>query len=144
MGVFDTVAALGNPATFTLFSLVALLGAALTPGVVQALVGCGMFDGVLAHLTFWNVFIGIVITAVLAALVVYVYTHLKWDFKVEGYGWRDRFKTIQFNELWMQFYDTELHPNVEYARHAISISRRTSGAVPDSTAQSSRPFVAGN
>lgn len=121
IGVFDTVAALGNPATFTLFSLVALAGAALTAGVVQALVGFGMFDGVLAHLTFWNVFIGMVVTAVATALVVYVYTHLKWDFKVEGYGWRDRFKTIHFNELWMQFYDTELHPNVEYARHAISI-----------------------
>jgi T6SS, Phospholipase effector Tle1-like, catalytic domain len=67
------------------------------------------------------VFFGSIVAATIAAAIVYFYTHVKWDFRVEGYGWKESLKTIHLNDLWMQFYDTELHPKVDYARHAISI-----------------------
>ncbi|WP_316168461.1 MULTISPECIES: DUF2235 domain-containing protein [unclassified Bradyrhizobium] len=121
IGVFDTVAALGNPVTFAMFTSIALAGAALFAGVLQALVTFAPAESSLSSLTFWNAFLGLVGAAGLMALIVYVYTHLKWDFDIAGQGWIERLKTIHFNGLWMKFYDTELNANVAYARHAISI-----------------------
>src|SRR5437868_3038645 len=62
-----------------------------------------------------------IVIAALTAGSVYMFTHLKWDLSVPGYGVTESIHTIHFNELWMKFYDQELNPNVEYARHAISI-----------------------
>ncbi|KRQ10159.1 hypothetical protein AOQ71_19510 [Bradyrhizobium manausense] len=71
--------------------------------------------------TFWKVLLTIVGAAILSALGIYIYTHLKWDFKGEGHSWKDKLRTIHVNELWRQFHDTELNPKVSYARHTISI-----------------------
>lgn len=73
------------------------------------------------YLSFWRVLLGTIGFAALCAFCVYVFTHLKWDFGIQGYDWRKSLRTIHFNDLWMTFYDTELDPNVAYARHAISI-----------------------
>lgn len=121
VGVFDTVAALGNLPTFLLFSGIFVAVVAVFAGVIQAVVGFLPADSFLARLTFGNVFSGVIALAALAAATVYVYTHLKWDFAVDGYGWKDKLRTMHFNELWMKFYDTELSAQVSYARHAISI-----------------------
>lgn len=121
VGVFDTVAALGNWPTFLMFAAVFVAGAAVFAGASQALVGFLPADGFLARFTFGNVFAGVIALAALTAVAVYVYTHLKWDFAVDGYGRRNKLRTIHFNELWMRFYDTELSAQVSYARHAISI-----------------------
>ncbi|MET4149070.1 DUF2235 domain-containing protein [Bradyrhizobium sp. RT7b] len=121
VGVFDTVAALGNWPTFLLFSTIFVVGVTVFAGVIQALVDFLPAGGFFAHFTFGNVFFGMIALAALTAVAVYVYTHLKWDFTVDGYGWKDKLRTIHFNELWMQFYDTELSAQVSYARHAISI-----------------------
>jgi len=121
VGVFDTVAALGNWPTFLMFSTVFVAGVAVFAGMIQALVGYVPAGSFLAHFTFGNVFVGVIALAALTAVAVYVYTHLKWDFAVEGYGWKDRLSTVHFNGLWMKFYDTELSARVSYARHAISI-----------------------
>ncbi|MDN4985550.1 DUF2235 domain-containing protein [Bradyrhizobium sp. WYCCWR 13022] len=121
VGVFDTVAALGNLPTFLLFTCVFAGGVAVFAAVVQVLVAFLPADSFLAYFTFLNVFGGVIALAALTALVVYVYTHLKWDFTVEGYDRGDKLRTMHLNELWMQFYDTELSAQVSYARHAISI-----------------------
>ncbi len=121
VGVFDTVAALGNWPTFLMFSTIFVVGVAVSAGMIQAVVGFLPPSSFLAHFTFGNVFASVIALAVLTGLAVYVYTHLKWDFAVEGQSRQDRLRTIHFNELWMQFYDTELSAQVSYARHAISI-----------------------
>lgn len=124
IGVFDTVAALGNPVTFTLFSAVFLLFAATLGAAGQVLAlfkSTPRIGWILGYLSFWHVFIAIVVLALLTAVVVYVFTHFKWDLRVPGYGLWSSLRTIHFNELWMKFYDYDLNPNVCYARHAISI-----------------------
>ncbi|MGJ5196554.1 DUF2235 domain-containing protein [Bradyrhizobium sp. SZCCHNR1085] len=121
VGVYDTVAALGNLPTFLLFAGIFVAGVAVFAAVIQALIGFLPADSFFARFTFGVVFGGVIALAALTALAVYVYTHLKWDFSVEGYGWGDKLRTVHLNELWMQFYDTELSAKVSYARHAISI-----------------------
>jgi hypothetical protein len=87
----------------------------------------------LRYFTFGNVFLAVVAGAAVCALAVYISTHLKWDFAVDGYGWKEKLRTIHFNEAWMTFYDTELSARVNYARHAISIDRiPTMGPPPGS------------
>ncbi len=124
IGVFDTVAALGNFVTGTLF-----FGAFLLSAVILAALGellsqfrnAPAVGSLLGLLTFAHVFWGIFIIAAVVAAAVYVFTHLKWDFSVPGYDLKRSLRTTHFNELWMKFYDQELNPNVRYARHAISI-----------------------
>ncbi len=118
IGVFDTVAALISPATTGLFVIVFLLFAAALGVIGQVL---ALFGGVLQILSFSHVFWGTIVFAALVAFAVYVFTHLKWDFSLPGYGFMDSLRTIHFNGLWMTFYDCELNPNVGYARHALSI-----------------------
>ncbi|WP_051000261.1 T6SS phospholipase effector Tle1-like catalytic domain-containing protein [Bradyrhizobium diazoefficiens] len=121
VGVYDTVAALGNLPTFLLFTGIFVAGVAVAAGLVQALVGFLPADSFFARFTFLNVFGGAIALTALIAFAVYVYTHLKWDFSVEGHRPGEGLRTIHLNELWMQFYDTELNPQISYARHAISI-----------------------
>ena len=124
IGVFDTVAALGNPVTSALFTVAFLVFAA----------GLGIVGWILTHfdetplvgwlfvyLSFRNVFWGTLVAAGFAAAIVYVFTHFKWGYELFGDDWKKSLRTIHFNELWMQFYDYDLNPNVGYARHAISI-----------------------
>jgi hypothetical protein len=59
--------------------------------------------------------------AIFASAAVYVWTHLKFDFAVPGYGYLDSIRTIHLTELWSAFYDARLDERVGYARHAISI-----------------------
>jgi uncharacterized protein (DUF2235 family) len=124
IGVFDTVAALGNLVTGTLFFGLFLLSAVILAAIGELLSqfrNAPTVGGLLGVLTFAHVFWGIFLIAVLVAAAVYVFTHIKWDFSVPGYDLKQALRTIHFNELWMKFYDQELNPNVEYARHAISI-----------------------
>ena len=55
------------------------------------------------------------------AVVWYVYTHLKFDFHIDEYDWKQKLRTIHLTELYQKFYDYTLNPNVPYAKHAISI-----------------------
>lgn len=121
VGVYDTVAALGNWPTFLLFSGIFALGVTVFAGLIQALVGLLPADSFFVRFTFGNVFWSVIALAALIAVAVYVYTHLKGDFSIDGYGWKEKLRTVHFNELWMKFYDTELSAQVSYARHAISI-----------------------
>ena len=124
IGVFDTVAALGNPVTTTLFSAVFILFAAALGLIGQFLSHFGdarAIGWLLGCLSFLHVFGAVLAAALLSAVGLYLATHLKWDFAVPGYDVRKSIKTAHFNELWMRFYDYDLNPHVGYARHAISI-----------------------
>lgn len=125
IGVFDTVAALGNRVTGTMFAA-AFFAVAAALGIVGEFLAQFSYvpwiGRLLSYLTFGNVFIAVVAAAAAVALFVYVFTHLKWDFAVGGYDWTQLLRTIHFNDLWMKFYDQDLDPNVKYARHAISIN----------------------
>lgn len=124
IGVFDTVAALGNPVTTTLFSGVFLLfaaGLALLGEFLSYYDDAPVIGWLLAYLTFWNVFEAVLGAAVLAAIGLYFFTHLKWDFRIPEYDFWSSARTVHLNDLWMRFYDYDLNPHVGYARHAISI-----------------------
>jgi len=68
-----------------------------------------------------NVFLGHACIGPRCAFCVYVYTHLKWisRFLVRL---EEVASTIHRNDLWMQFYDYDLDPNVG-TPHAISIEK---------------------
>jgi uncharacterized protein (DUF2235 family) len=73
IGVFDTVAALGNPATTTLFSAAFLLAAAALGGVGEALThfaDAPVIGRMLELLSFRNGFFGSIAAAAIAAAVV--------------------------------------------------------------------------
>jgi uncharacterized protein (DUF2235 family) len=129
IGVFDTVAALGNPVTTALFSAAFVLFAAalgIAGEVLSLFDGTPVIGWILGTLTFWHLFMAVLAGAVLIAIGVYVFTHFKWDFAVPGFGFWPLLKTAHFNDLWMAFYDYDLNPNVGYARHAISIDENRS------------------
>lgn len=124
IGVFDTVAALGSWRTFLLFTSVFLLAAAAAGVIGSYLTNFGddpWFGWLLAALSFKHVFFGIVGAAALAAFGVFVATHVKFDFRVPGYTWRQSLRTFHVTEIWQAFYDYNLNENVGYAKHAISI-----------------------
>jgi uncharacterized protein (DUF2235 family) len=124
IGVFDTVAALGSAVKFTFFLVLFLIGALVVSFVLSYLTNfpdAPWFGSVFQWLSTWHVFSFVVALAGCAALMVYIYTHLKFDFHVPGYTKKQGFDTIHFTELWQRFYNTDLDPHVYYAKHAISI-----------------------
>jgi uncharacterized protein (DUF2235 family) len=144
IGVFDTVAALGNPVTSTLFTLAFLIiaaGLGLLGWLLTHFEQTPVFGPLFAYLTFQNVFWGTIAAGTLISAAVYVFTHFKWAYELFNEDRKKAFRTIHFNELWMQFYDYDLNPNVAYARHAISIdeNRKSFKRVPwQSTKETSR------
>src|SRR5262249_48499904 len=117
IGVFDTVAALGNPVTSTLFTLAFLAFAAGPWGICWLLTYFNetpLFGWLLAYLSFRNVFWGTIAAGALIALAVYVFTHFKWAYELFHGDWRKSLRTMHFNSPWMQFYDYDLNSNVGY------------------------------
>lgn len=124
VGVFDTVAALGSFQTFVLFAgafLVAAAAAGLLGQYLSLFTEVPLIGRLLSLLSFWRVFGTIVGAAALFAFALFIYTHIKFDFRVPGYTWRQGLKTVHPTEIWQSFYDYNLNENVGYAKHAISI-----------------------
>jgi hypothetical protein len=113
IGVFDTVAALGNKwlAPILIAAIVAIpfalhyLGAALEPTYPWA----GRVTRDLGYL------------CVVAALLIYLKNYLKIAPSLPGYGFFRRLATLHLTRPKHEFYDTTLNVNVGYAKHAISI-----------------------
>lgn len=113
IGVFDTVAALGNKwlAPILMAAVVAIpfglhfLGARLESTYPWA----GKLTRDVGYLS------------VLAALLVYLKNYLKIAPRLPGYGFFRRLMTLHLTRPKHQFYDTTLNVNVGYAKHAISI-----------------------
>ena len=120
IGVFDTVASLLSP--MKLAPVVALF-LALDATASALLVFASYLPVLGRHFSslFWANFSWIFKLTALAALIGYVITHLKFDFRVPGYNWRQSLRTIHWTELYQQFYDYTLNQNIPYAKHAISI-----------------------
>jgi hypothetical protein len=122
VGVFDTVAALLDPRMAFLL-ICAFLGFDLILSwillVIPDLPLLGKFFLFLG--SFWSNFLSVVSLTVALVLVGYVYTHFKFDFDVPGYNWKQKLRTMHWTELYQNFYDYTLNPNVPYGKHAISI-----------------------
>jgi uncharacterized protein (DUF2235 family) len=110
IGVFDTVASLLN-----------------TGSLIVIAIACGVISSIVAYgLTFLGVkptqSLSVIATITVCALAaLYVYTHLKFASKLDGFKW---WETIHLTTFRQQFYDMRLNTNVGYARHAISIDER--------------------
>ena len=113
IGVFDTVAALGNKwlAPILIAAVLAIpfglhfLGAWLEPTHPWA----GKLTRDVGNLS------------VLTALLVYLRNYLKIAPRLPGHGFFRRLMTLHLTRPKHQFYDTTLNVNVGYAKHAISI-----------------------
>src|SRR5258706_9343833 len=113
IGVFDTVAALGNKwlAPVLIIAVLAVpfglhyLGATLEPAYRWA----GKLTRDLGYLS------------VFAALLIYLKNYLKIAPRLPGYSFLRRLATLHFTRGKHRFYDTTLNVNVGYAKHAISI-----------------------
>jgi uncharacterized protein (DUF2235 family) len=124
IGAFDTVAALGRPWKTLLFGGAFVAGAAIVSAVISILsffLGFPYVGPYLAYLTFLNVFLCLFGAALLFVLGLFVYTHIKFDFRVPGYPWWKQIATIHPTAIWQKFYDYTLDDHVGYAKHAISI-----------------------
>jgi uncharacterized protein (DUF2235 family) len=124
LGVFDTVASLGSWRKTSLFAtafLLSVVGASLAISTLRRFADETLIGHFLRALSFGHVFGAIIGLSVISALAAYVFTHVKFDFGVPGYGWREKLRTVHLTELYQKFYDTNLSPCVAYAKHAISI-----------------------
>ncbi len=122
VGVFDTVAALLNRIMFVGLVLL-FLSLDLAVSWLLLLVPQAPLFG--EYLQFLNSprsnFLAIVALTFLLALIGFIYTHLKFDFRVPEYDFWQKLWTIHPTELYQKFYDYTLNPNIPYAKHAISI-----------------------
>ncbi len=108
IGVFDTVATVGN--------LSSLIVACMTVAALAALAAA-----VLAALTPWSFpacLAGVVAATVAVGFVAWIRTHFKVAFGLPGHPW---WTTAHFNPVRMRFYDTTLDTRVGWARHALAI-----------------------
>lgn len=115
VGVFDTVAALSNPGS--LF----ILGALLVVLLLVASAGAAWISPPLYGFGYW--FGWFIFDAFLLMLSAYVYTHLKFSFRLSKSRW---WETVHLTTFRQKFYDNMLDIRIPYARHAISIDERRS------------------
>jgi len=122
VGVFDTVAALLDPRMAFLL-ICAFIGFDFMFSWILMFIPnlplLGKFS--LFFGSFWSNFLAVVCLTFVLVLAGYVCTHLKFDFSVPGYDWKQKLCTIHRTELYQKFYDYTLNPNIPYAKHAISI-----------------------
>lgn len=110
IGVFDTVASLANPLAITGLSLLAIATLAIPSGILSYFFG-----------RFWLWFGTLVIAAIVIGVLINTNKRLRSEL---GLKRKKKWRFFHFTEWRMKFYDTELNPNVGYARHAISIDER--------------------
>jgi hypothetical protein len=112
IGIFDTVAALLNPTMLlSLIVLFVIMDAVASWGLLFApdLPLLGKLVPFLG--SFWWNFIGVVGATFIAAIVAYIYTHLKFDFDIDEYDWKQKLRTIHLTDLYLKFYDYTLNLN---------------------------------
>lgn len=110
IGVFDTVAALGNLGSMLVVAVIA----AVLLGIV-GLAGWALIGG------FWVWVFGAAAIASVVGFAAYLKTHVKVAFGLPGIPW---WKTLHMTAFRMRFYDQQLNPKVGWARHALAIDER--------------------
>jgi uncharacterized protein (DUF2235 family) len=116
IGVFDTVASLGNPTAkiilgVSLIVAVAFISKIVDWGLAQYGLGIGWLSGFL-------ILLGIVVGVATAANFI---SRVKFEFGLPHFKWWRPFHLLDAR---MKFYDTSLNLNVGYARHALAIDER--------------------
>jgi hypothetical protein len=113
IGVFDTVAALGNK----------WLAPVLFAAVLAIPFALHFFGSWLEPTYRWagKVTRDLGYLSVIAAILIFLKNYLKIAPRLPGYGFFKRLATLHFTRPKHQFYDTTLNVNVGYAKHAISI-----------------------
>jgi hypothetical protein len=113
IGVFDTVAALGNK----------WLAPICLSILIMIPVGLFHLSSVLAgHDAFWADFINDINSLlIIAAVFVCLKNYIKIAPPLPNYGVGKRLVTLHFTQFKHRFYDTTLSVNVGYAKHAVSI-----------------------
>jgi uncharacterized protein (DUF2235 family) len=122
VGVFDTVAALLNR-MMAFFLVCAFLIMDLIISLILLFIHDLPLLGQLFAFfgSFWLNFGLIIGLTVVLAVAGFIYTHLKFDFRVPGYNWKHSLGTMHWTELYQTFYDYTLNTNIPYAKHAIAI-----------------------
>ena len=121
VGAFDTVAAVGNLRTFVEFSALYAIGAMVTSWLVSLLTKVPFIGSYLGLLSFWHVFIFLFAAPIGIAACIYVWTHVKFDFRVPAYSLPQQLLTFHQIYDWKETNDTDLNFNIPYAKHSISI-----------------------
>lgn len=113
IGVFDTVAALGN-------KWLAPIGLAI---LISIPVGLSYLSAWLAgQYSYWAHLVkDISYLLVFTAILVYLKNYLKIAPSLPNYSLLKRLMTLHLTKFKHQFYDTTLNVNVGYAKHAVSI-----------------------
>jgi uncharacterized protein (DUF2235 family) len=109
IGVFDTVAALSDTGSLIILSVAYII---LHMGLAA------LMKLAFPPFEFWYWFGRISVLTVCVVAAAYVYTHLKFAWRLPGYYFWDIIHLTTFRQ---KFYDQYLNPLVKYARHAISI-----------------------
>jgi uncharacterized protein (DUF2235 family) len=112
IGVFDTVASISNTGSLVILCLAYL---AMHVGLAATLALT------FAPFEFWFWSGWIAVWTACAITAAYIYTHLKFAWRLPGYYFWDIIHLTTFRQ---KFYDQYLNPLVKYARHAISIDER--------------------
>jgi hypothetical protein len=114
IGVFDTVAAIGNMTVAT--TVLALAALAINFGMVMSAARFLSLD------YGWPTLLGasVVIIVVLAYLGNLIY-RIRWEVGLRHSKWWRPFHLLDWR---MRFYDMTLSPKVQYARHALAIDER--------------------
>jgi uncharacterized protein (DUF2235 family) len=121
VGAFDTVAALGNLRTFVNFAALYAIGAMVTSWLVSLLTKVPLIGSYLELLSFCHVFISLFAAPIGFAACIFVWTHVKFDFRVPGYSLPQQLLTLHPIYDWKETNDTDLNFNIPYAKHAIAI-----------------------
>lgn len=109
VGVFDTVASLTNTGSLLILFVVYLM--------LHILLAIGLSSQFpLNSVGYW--FGWISVWTICGSTAAYIYTHLKFAWRIPGYFFWD---TIHLTTFRQKFYDQQLSSLVRYARHAISI-----------------------
>ena len=107
IGIFDTVAALSNKGSLVLSGLIGGLLLFLLASLGWWLTG-----------RFWLSAAIILGATALIGVAALLKTHVKVAFGLPDIPW---WKTLHLTSFRMRFYDTQLNPNVGWARHALAI-----------------------
>jgi hypothetical protein len=97
--------------------------------------------GYFVYLTFSKVLSFLCGIALAFVIGLFIYTHLKFDFRVPGYSMWKRLATIHPTAVWQKFYGYTLDDHVGYAKHAVSIdeNRKDFARVPWGRKDTDRP-----
>ncbi|TWO68071.1 DUF2235 domain-containing protein [Caenimonas sedimenti] len=112
IGVFDTVASLGAPLPRRLLMLAGLASVTAVGAYIAASIGTALF-GLPTKVTTWTL-LGL---GALMMGVDHIRSHFKWisDYPRHGkFDWH-------FSKWRFKFYDENLNPRVQFARHALAI-----------------------